>query len=162
MSDPNATPPPYGEPTPPPTGGPTPPPYGAGSPHPAPGPVNYGRQPPARPGGLTSDELMWGSAAHWSSLVAAVIALAFLGPLIVMLTKGNESEWVRRNAVESLNFQLSILIYGAISLALCFVLIGFVLLPIVGLAWLVCTIIGSVKAARGEEYRYPLTIRMVH
>jgi uncharacterized Tic20 family protein len=117
--------------------------------------------PPARPG-VTGDELIWGSAAHWSSLVAAVVALAFLGPLIVMLTKGNESPWVRRQAVESLNFQLSILIYGAVSLLLCFVLIGFVLLPLVGLAWLVCTILGSIRAARGEDYRYPVTIRMVH
>ena len=163
MTDPNATPSPYGEPTPPPAGGPTPPPRT--------GPVNYGQQRPmppgygqpphARPGGLSSDDVMWGSAAHWSSFVAAVIALGFLGPLIIMLTKGNESPWVRRNAVESLNFQLSTLAYGLVSLALCFVLIGFVLLPIVGVVWLACTIIGSVKAARGEEYRYPVTVRLV-
>lgn len=171
MTDPNATPSPYGEPTPPPAGGPTPPPrtgpvnYGQQRPMP-PGygqpPPAYGQPQPARPGGLSSDDVMWGSAAHWSSFVAAVIALAFLGPLIIMLTKGNESPWVRRNAVESLNFQLSILAYGLVSLALCFVLIGFVLLPIVGVLWLVCTIIGSVKAARGEEYRYPVTVRLVN
>jgi uncharacterized protein len=41
------------------------------------------------------------------------------------------------------------------------VLIGFVLLPLVGLFWLIFTIIGSVKASNGEDYRYPLTIRMV-
>ena len=119
-------------------------------------------QPPMTPGGLTSDELTWGGAAHWSALVASVLGgLAFLGPLIVMLVKGNTSPYVRRQAVESLNFQLSMLIYGIISFVLIFVLVGFILLPIVGLAWLVFTIIGSVRAARGEEYRYPLTIRMV-
>ena len=68
---------------------------------------------------------------------------------------------MRRQAVESLNFQLSILIYGIVSIVLCFVLIGFLLLPIVGLVWLVFTIVGSVRSARGEEYRYPLTIRLV-
>ena len=31
-----------------------------------------------------------------------------------------------------------------------------------GLWWLIYTIIGSVKAANGELYEYPLTIRMVH
>ena len=118
-------------------------------------------QPPMTPGGLTSDELTWGGAAHWSALVASVVAMAFLGPLIVMLTKGSTSPYVRRQAVESLNFQLSMLIYGIVSFVLIFVLVGFILLPIVGLAWLVFTIIGSVRAARGEEYRYPLTIRMV-
>jgi uncharacterized Tic20 family protein len=90
-----------------------------------------------------------------------VVALAFLGPLIVMLTKGNESPYVRRQAVESLNFQLSMLIYVIVSFVLMFVLIGFILLPIVGIAWLALTIIGSIRASRGEEYRYPLTIRMV-
>jgi len=136
-------------------------PYGAGTP---------GQVPPGQPpygnaygaGAPSPDELTWGSAAHWSALVAAFVALAFLGPLIVMLTKGNQSAYVRRQAVESLNFQLSILIYGAVSFALCFVLIGFLLLPIVGLVWLVFTIVGSVRSARGEDYRYPLTIRMVH
>jgi len=80
----------------------------------------------------------------------------------VMLTKGNESVWVRRQAVESLNFQLSVLIYGVVSFVLCLVLIGFLLLVAVGLAWLVLTIVGAVRAANGEDFRYPLTIRMVN
>lgn len=123
-----------------------------------------GEQPgqvPVYQGGLTPDERTWGGAAHWSALIAAFVALAFIGPLIVMLTKGNESPYIRRQAVESLNFQLSIMIYGIVSFVLVFVLVGFLLLPIVGLSWLIFTIIGSMKAANGEEYRYPLTIRMV-
>lgn len=118
-------------------------------------------QPPPPPVPLTPDELTWGGAAHWSALVAAAVALAFLGPLVVLLAKGNESAYVRRQAVESLNFQLSILIYGVVSAVLIIVLVGFLLLAAVGIAWLVLTIIGSVRASRGEEYRYPLTIRMV-
>ena len=94
--------------------------------------------------------------------MAAAVAVALLGPLIVMLTKGNESTWVRKNAVESLNFQLSILLYLIVSAVLIIAVIGFVLLPIVGLTWLICTIVGSVRAARGEEYHYPVTIRLIH
>lgn len=161
MSDPYGPPPPEqpegelpGEPTP---GQPA---YGQ---PPAQNP--YGQQPPYAPqpgaGGLTPDERTWGGAAHWSSLVAAFVALAFLGPLLVLLVKGNESPWIRRHSVESLNFQISILIYALISGLLLLVLIGFVLLPLVGLFWLIFTIIGSVKASNGEDYRYPLTIRMV-
>jgi len=127
---------------------PQPPPYGAPVPPPQ-------RRLPA------DQERTWASAAHWSALVASVVALAFLGPLIVMLTKGNESVWVRRQAVESLNFQLSVLIYGVVSFVLCLVLIGFLLLVAVGLAWLVLTIVGAVRAANGEDFRYPLTIRMI-
>ncbi|MDN4174411.1 DUF4870 domain-containing protein [Nocardioides sp. SOB77] len=130
----------------------------------------YGQQPPGQPpyqqpyggsGPSNPDERTWGGAAHWSALIGAFVALAFLGPLLVMLVKGNQSAYVRAQAVESLNFQLSILIYGIVSFVLAFVLIGFLLLPIVGLIWLVFTIIGSVKASNGELYRYPLTIRMV-
>ena len=139
---------------PPPAYGGQPPAYGGGQ------PPTYGG-PPQQYGAPTPDEITWGCAAHWSALVASIVALAFLGPLIVMLTKGNQSAYVRRQSVESLNFQLSILIYGIVSFILLFVLVGFILLPIVGIMWLVFTIIGAVRASRGEEYRYPVTIRMV-
>ncbi|ANH40207.1 hypothetical protein I601_3808 [Nocardioides dokdonensis FR1436] len=132
-----------------------PPPYQPQPPHQPP------HQPPYQQGGLTPEERTWGGAAHWSALVGAFVALAFLGPLLVLLLKGSTSPYVRRQAVESLNFQLSMFIYGAISFVLIFVLVGILLLPVVGLLWLIFTIMGSVKTANGEEYRYPLTIRMV-
>ncbi|HEX5860606.1 MAG TPA: DUF4870 domain-containing protein [Nocardioides sp.] len=124
----------------------------------------YGQQPPVQqpgPGMLTPDERTWGGAAHWSALVGAFVALSFLGPLLVLLVKGNDSPWIRKQAVESLNFQISILIYAIVSAILIIVLIGFLLLAAVGLMWLIFTILGSVKVAGGEDYRYPLTIRMV-
>lgn len=129
-------------------------------PYPPPGP-------PMRP----DDERTWAGAAHWSALVGAAVALAFLGPLVVLLAKGNQSPWIRRNAVESLNFQLSMLIYGFVGTIVGIVVavvtlgIGLLLLVPLGIAfaaaWLICTIIGAVKAGNGEDYRYPLTIRMV-
>jgi uncharacterized protein len=134
-----------------------------------PPPQQHGGYPPQQqwqgyPGSrLTpSDERTWAGAAHWSALLASLVVLAFLGPLIVLLVKGNDSPFVRRQAVESLNFQITILIAAAVSFALLFVVIGIVLLPLVGLAWLVFTIIGAVKASSGEDYRYPFSLRMVH
>ena len=124
----------------------------------------YGQQPYGQPGsgGLTSDERTWGGAAHWGALIAGLIGgLSFLGPLIVLLVKGNDSPWIRRQSVESLNFQISVLIYAIVSAVLILLLVGLILLPIVGIFWLVFTIIGSVKASTGEDYHYPLTIRMV-
>ncbi len=114
------------------------------------------------PHGLTNEDLTWGGAAHWSALVASLVGgLAFLGPLIVLLVKGNQSAHVRREAVESLNFQISILIYGLVSAVLILALIGIFLLLAVVIAWFVLTIIASVKVSQGQEYRYPFTIRMV-
>ncbi len=150
-------PPQYGQQQPPQYGQPQQPQYGAPQP-----PQQFGAPQYGAPGTLPPDqERLWGGAAHWSALVAAIVGLSFLGPLIVMLTKGNESAFVRRQAVESLNFQLSMLIYFIVSFVLLFVLIGFLLLPIVGIMWLVFTIIGSIKGSNGEDYRYPLTLRMV-
>jgi uncharacterized Tic20 family protein len=123
------------------------------------------------PGMPPNDERTWAAAAHWSALVAAFVALAFLGPLVVMLAKGNDSPVVRRQAVESLNWQLSTLIYGFVggilAVVVAVVTLGIGLLVIIPLFlafsvfWLVMTIIGAVKASNGEDYRYPVTIRMV-
>ena len=99
------------------------------------------------------------------------MAMAFLGPLLVLFTKGSGSPYVRRHAVESLNFQLSMLIYGVVGTILGIVLVvvtlGVGILVILPLAlafsvfWVIMTIIGAMKAGNGEDYRYPLTIRMV-
>ncbi len=127
----------------------------------------YGWQPGSQ---LSATDRTWGGAAHWSALVAAFIALAFLGPLVVLLVR-SDSPWVRRQAVESLNFQLSMVVYalvgGVLAVVLVLLTVGIALLLVIPVAlaaaafWLVFTIIGAVKASSGEDYRYPLTIRMV-
>jgi len=109
----------------------------------------------------TQDEKTWGMIAHLSALVAGVIGLPFLGPLIVMLTKGKESPWVNTQAKEALNFQITVTIALFVSAATMCLAIGFVLLPLVGLAALVLTIIAGIKANNGEMYRYPATLRLV-
>lgn len=142
-------------------------PYPAAPPG-APGQPPYAGQPgvPTQPGVPAqlspSDEKLWAGMAHWGALVTGVVtSLAFLAPLLVLVIKGNASPWVRRNAVESLNFQLSMLIYMIVSIILIFVLIGILTTIALGIAWLVFTIIGAIKANNGEDYKYPLTIRMV-
>ena len=62
---------------------------------------------------------------------------------------------------EVLNFQISWSIYGLAAALLCFVFIGILILPILGVAWLVFVILGSIKASEGKLYRYPLTIRLI-
>ena len=133
--------------------GPPVPPSGEGQPPQQPG---YG--PLAVP---TPEEKNWALAAHVGTFVAAWFAMGFLAPLVIMLVKGKDSAFVRRHAVESLNFQISLLIYLVVSFILAFVLIGFVLMAAVGVFALVVIILATIKAANGEDYRYPLCIRMV-
>jgi uncharacterized Tic20 family protein len=134
--------------------GPPPPPGGEGQP-PQPG---YGYGPVAVP---TQEERNWALAAHVGTFVAAWFAMGFLAPLVVMLVKGKDSAFVRRHSVESLNFQISLLIYLVISVVLAFLLIGFLVMAVVGVFALVVIILASIKAANGEDYRYPLCIRLV-
>ena len=84
-----------------------------------------------------------------------------LGPLILWLVKRSDSPCLDRTGKEVLNFQISYAIYGVIAGALCFILIGFLILPILGIMWIVFMIIAAVKTGNGEEYKYPLTIRLL-
>ena len=128
-------------------------PPGGGPPMGAPQP---GQQP------LSPDqERLWAMLAHLLSIVAAYIALGFLAPLIVLLLFGPRSAYVRAHAVESLNFNLTWLLYAIIGVALAFLLIGIPILIALGIAYLVLVIIASVRANNGEFFRYPLTIRFV-
>lgn len=110
---------------------------------------------------VSAEERNWAVAAHIGSLVAAWFALGLIAPLIVLLAKGNTSAFIRRQAVESLNFQINALVWTVVFALLMFVLIGFVLLPLYGVFYLVCLIIATVRASAGRNYRYPLTVRLV-
>jgi uncharacterized Tic20 family protein len=94
-------------------------------------------------------------------LLGAGLAMAFLVPLVILLVKGKESAFVRHHAVESLNFQLSMLIYLFVSILLALLLVGLLILPVLGVLWLVFVVLATIKASNGEGYRYPLTIRFV-
>ena len=118
-------------------------------------PTAYSLQPP------TSDERTWGWVAHAGSFVGAAVAMAFVVPLVILLTKGKESAFVRRHAVESLNFQITTLIYAAVSAVLVLVLIGIALLLALAVFYVVVVVLATVKAANGQEFRYPLTMRLV-
>ncbi len=84
-----------------------------------------------------------------------------LGPLIVWLIKREEFPLVADQGKESLNFQISMTIYGVICIPLMFVVIGFLLGLALLIADVVFIIIAAMKANEGALYRYPLTIRLI-
>ncbi|GAA4872650.1 DUF4870 domain-containing protein [Paenibacillus vulneris] len=89
------------------------------------------------------------------------IILGVLAPLIIWLIKKDESAYIAEHAKESLNFQISMIIYSFVAGILCFAVIGFVLLPLLGIFALIVIIIASVRASKGQMYEYPLTIRLI-
>jgi uncharacterized Tic20 family protein len=119
--------------------------------------------PPPTVSSTSSDIRTWCVLCHASALTGLFFhALGFvLGPLIVWLIKRGESAEIDANGKESLNFQISMLIYHAVAIILCFVLIGIPILIALWIADIVFTIIASVKTSQGEFYRYPMTIRFI-
>lgn len=111
---------------------------------------------------MTPDqERTWAIISHVGSFAAAYIALGLLCPLVVLLVKGNESQFVRANAVESLNFQITVAIAAVISFVLVFLVIGIFMLIALAIAYIVFVILGTMAASKGEVYRYPISLRLV-
>ena len=117
--------------------------------------------PPGQPPLSADQERLWAMLAHLLSFVAAYIALGFIAPLVVLLVFGPRSAYVRAHAVESLNFNLSWLIYAIVGVLTIPVGIGILILLALGIAYVVLVIIASVRANSGQYFRYPLTIRFV-
>lgn len=116
---------------------------------PPPPPSGYGAPPSTQLS--QQDERMWAMLSH----IGAVV-LGFIAPLVVMLVQGDKSPFTRANSVESLNFQLTLLIVG---IPLTIITCG--LGAIIFVVGIVFEVIGGVKANNGEMYRYPVNIRMV-
>ena len=111
----------------------------------------------------SSNVRTWTVLCHATALAGFFVPWAdhILGPLIVWLAKRGDSPEIDVHGKESLNFQISMLIYSLIAGVLCLVLIGFVLLGILHILNLVLVIIASIQASEGKLYRYPISIRLI-
>ena len=147
-------------------------PYGQAPPPPPPPPPSFDKSAgstPAQPaygqpaaGSLSpADDRLWGMLAHLAWIVASIVALAPLGPLVVFLLYKDRSAFVRRQSLEALNLWITVYIGSAISFVLMLIIVGFVTLPIILVGALVLSIIAAMAANRGEDYRYPLILRLV-
>jgi len=140
----------YGAPT---SGDPSAPPGGA-----------YGMAPgggyapaPQGPGTLSeSDSKLWAMLSHLSFFVIGII-----GPLVVMLVQGEKSPYVRRQAVEALNFHITVAIASVVSAILIIVLIGILMLLVILPAAAILTVLAAIAVNKGEDYRYPVSLRLV-
>lgn len=110
---------------------------------------------------ISRESQNWATAAHLSAFVMLLGIPSLFGPLLVWLMQ-KDDPYVEAQAKEALNFNISILIYSVVAGLLILAVVGIVLLPVVLIAWFVLVIVGSMAASRGEDYRYPLTMRLVN
>jgi len=109
------------------------------------------------------DEKMWGMLCHLSALAGFVIPFGnIIGPLVIWMLKKDEFPHVDDQGKESLNFQISLMIYIIAAAILIIIAVGILLLIFLAVYGLVMIIIASLKANDGEKYRYPFTIRLIN
>jgi uncharacterized protein len=124
--------------------------------------------------GISAEEKQWAMFAHLSALAGGILTSGwagsigcFIGPLIIWMVKKDTMPFVDDQAKEALNFNISVaLVFLALFLLSVLTLgIGLIIaIPawiIIGIAWLVFTIIAAIKAHEGVAYRYPLTLRLI-
>jgi hypothetical protein len=111
---------------------------------------------------ISKDSLNMGMLCHLLAFSGFIVPFGtILGPLIFWLVKKDSDPYVDEQGKESLNFQISMMIYAIVSGILILLAVGVILLPVVLLANLILTIIGTIKASKGEPWKYPVTIRLV-
>ena len=115
------------------------------------------------------DERTWSMLAHLSVLLSLVTGIG--GPiaaLVIWLVYRDKSQRVAFHALQSLWYQVAwavILFVGwSITFILMFVLIGFLLVPVMAIASLVPFLhmcYAAYKVYQGVDYRYPVIADMV-
>jgi uncharacterized Tic20 family protein len=120
--------------------------------------------PPPLTTSTSSTVRTWCVLAHATALVGFLVPLAghIVGPLIIWLAKRQDSPEIDAHGKESMNFQLSMLIYNLIAGLLCLMLIGFLLLAILHILNVILVIVAAIQASEAKLYRYPLSIRLIN
>ena len=89
------------------------------------------------------------------------IFFGFIVPLIVWLVSKDTKPWLTAESKEALNFQITITIGYIIGAATMPFLIGIFIYPAVWIVCLIFSILAAVKTSQGEQYQYPLTLRLI-
>ena len=110
-----------------------------------------------------AEERNWAVAIHLASF-SGYLGIPFghiIGPLILWLMKKDGSRFLDEAGKETVNYNISIIIWFIACIPLCFLIVGFFLLGALALMDIIVTIMAAVAASNGKQYRYPLTIRFI-
>ncbi len=111
---------------------------------------------------LSESERNWAMLCHLSAFAGFFFPFGgIIGPLICWLSKKDESLWIDMNGKASMNFQLSVLLYIVLAIPLIFIIVGIPIVMFLGLLKIVCIVISSIKASKGEKFKYPLSIPFI-
>ncbi len=101
-------------------------------------------------------------ARNWAMLCHLLaIFTGFVAPLIIWLLKREDDPFIDRQGKEALNFQISVILAMVVAGLLSTVCIGVPLLIAIPVLNLIFCLIAAVRASSGQDYRYPVALRLV-
>ena len=119
--------------------------------------------PPPIPGagfGAYDTEKNWLFALHLSQFAGYVIPLAgWVLPFLIWQLKKDQLPALDPHGKVVANWLISLLIYTVISIPLCFIGIGILIMIVLGVLGIVFPILGAIRANEGTLWRYPLSIQ---
>ena len=111
---------------------------------------------------LSESERNWAMLCHLGSFAGFLFPFgSIIMPLVFWLSRKDESSWVDENGKAAMNFNLSILLYIILVSPLCLLIIGFLFIGMLVTLKVICVIIASIKASKGEKFKYPLAIPFI-
>ncbi|MBW8034487.1 MAG: DUF4870 domain-containing protein [Planctomycetes bacterium] len=118
---------------------------------------------PTQPIPTNTNENLWPILCHLAGLLGytAIPFANVLGPLVIWLIKKDEIPALNAHGKAAINFQISMAIYFIACIPLCIIVIGVFGMIALGILNVIFIIIATVKAADGEVYDYPLSIKFL-
>lgn len=116
--------------------------------------------PPAASGAeeTVSQPEMSREARNMAMLCHLLGVMGFFAPLMIWLIEREKHRFVDEHGRDAMNYQISLLLYCAVSFLLTLVIIGVLMLCVLIVVHVVLVIVGAVKASRGEPWHYPIAI----
>ena len=104
----------------------------------------------------TPVERVVAAVGHAGNYFAPVLA-----PLVLFLLSDKVSPYVRRQAMESLNFQLFCIIAGTVSVLLFWLVLPITMIIYCALGWFALPAVASIASLAGKNWRYPMFFRLL-
>jgi uncharacterized Tic20 family protein len=103
-----------------------------------------------------------GMFLHLSQLANIIFfPVGLVLPIVLWQTQKQKMPALDAHGKMVVNWMISSTIYAVISIVLCLVLVGILLLIALAFVGVFFPIIGGIKANNGELWEYPLTIRFI-
>lgn len=113
---------------------------------------------------FTEEERLWAMLSHLLALLGYIVWFgAYVAPLVIYLVYKDKSKFVAFHALQSLFFQLALLVVGLICLLLALtIVLACIAIPLALVVWVLALayiIVAAIRAYNGDLFEYWLVGR---